>query len=121
MIIGVDYKDIFDESGSVRLKKDIEIITRELELLFRIRKYSLFFSNNMGVDLEKYIELSNETATFNLIKADIEQLFLKYRRAVLKKIDMSFSSLDSTIKIDLTVAVGESGRTVFHLPLILSN
>lgn len=115
MIVGVDYKDIFNNSKAANLKYGIEMIRAELELLLGFKKYSLFFGNEMGLDLEKYLGLRNRTATFNLIKSDIETLFAKYRRVKLKRIEMSFNEAKNEIIVNVTVAM--SGRTYNNITI----
>lgn len=121
MIIGVDYKKIFDDSKSINLVSGSDIILAELTMLLNFQKYSLFFGNNIGLDLEKYIQLRNREATFNLIKSDIEQLFIKYKRAYLKSIDMKFNDDSNTIEITLYVTIDKNSSQVFSIPLVLSN
>ena len=45
MIIGVDYRLLFDDKKAAKLKKGIEMIEAELNLLLNFKKYSLFFGN----------------------------------------------------------------------------
>ena len=121
MTIGVDYKRMFNSSKATRTVSSAELVAAELNLLLNFKKYSLFFGNEMGLDLEKYISLTNRTAPFNLIKSDIEHLFRKYRRANLKKIEMQFNGESNEIQIDLTVSVGKYGNNTLNIPLLVTN
>ena len=70
MIRGIDYRNI-SSNGQTQLKSGMELIEAELNMLFSIPKHSLFFGNNIGIDLEKYLSLSNKTAAFNLVRSEI--------------------------------------------------
>lgn len=119
--IGIDFENITASQGNTALIAGIELIAKELKMLLNFPKYSLFFGNNMGLDLEKYMFLKNKQATFNLIKSDIEQLFAKYKRAYLKQIDMTFDNADNALMIDLTVSTDISGNNAFKIPLRVTN
>jgi hypothetical protein len=121
MIIGVDYKNIVNNSKGANLEFGAQMIAAELELLLGLKQYSLFFGNNMGLDLEKYLGLTNRTATFNLIKADIEELFSKYRRAKLKKLEMDFDGANSRVIINVTVTMAGSSFNEITIPLRVQN
>lgn len=121
MIVGVDYKDIFNNSKGTRLKIGVEMIRAELELLLNFKKYSLFFGNEMGLDLEKYLGLRNRTATFNLIKSDIEEMFAKYRRVKLKKVEMSFNESKNEVIINVTVAMAGQKYNNITIPIKVQN
>lgn len=121
MIIGVDYRLLFDDKKAAKLKKGIEMIEAELTLLLNFKKYSLFFGNEMGLDLEKYLGLTNRTATFNLIRSDIEDLFRKYRRVKLKKIEMSFNDSNNSILIDVIVSMSGTSFNNIKIPLKVQN
>ncbi len=121
MTLGIDYKRLFNSSKATATVTGLDLVAAELNLLLNFKKHELFFGNNMGLDLEKYISLTNRTATFNLIKNDIEELFRKYRRATLKKIEMQFVSDKREIQIDLVVSVDKYGNNTFNIPLIVSN
>lgn len=122
MIIGVDYKNIFNvEKPETNLTRGIEMIKAELELLLNFKKYSLFFGNNMGLDLEKYLYLTNRTATFNLIRSDIETLFRKYKRVTLKKVEMKFDDGANSITINVEVSYDKAGRNNITIPIRVQN
>lgn len=104
MIKGVNYLSIFDENGNTKLSTGADLVMAELSLIFKMDKYSLFFGNNMGLDLEKYLYTNNKVATFNLIKTDIEAFFTTYPKATLKKIEIQFSKLGKAI-INLTLNI----------------
>lgn len=104
MIKGVNYLSIFDEEGNTKLSTGADLVMAELSLIFKMDKYSLFFGNNMGLDLEKYLYTNNKVATFNLIKTDIEAFFTTYPKATLKKIEIQFSKLGKAI-INLTLNI----------------
>jgi len=121
MIIGVDYRDMFDSAKATRLKRDTEMILAELNLLLNMEKYSLFFGNNMGLDCEKYLNLTNKTAIFNLVKSEIEGLFIKYKRAIINKIEISFEDESSSLVVNLYVSTSRSGYNSFLIPIRISN
>lgn len=121
MIIGVDYKDITNNSKATKLTMSIDMIRSELELLLNFKKYSLFFGNEMGLDLEKYLGLRNRTATFNLIKADIETMFAKYRRVKLKRVEMSFNDAKNEVVINVTVAMSGRSFNDITIPIRVQN
>lgn len=121
MITGVDYKRIFNNSKGANLEFGVEMIAAELELLLGFKKYSLFFGNEMGLDLEKYLGLTNRTATFNLIKADIEELFAKYRRVKLRRIEMDFDGSSNSIIINVTVTMAGNSFNEITIPLRVQN
>lgn len=116
MAIGTDYKEIFklNSAGNKEtvLKSDTDLIKAELELLLNFKKHSLFFGNDIGLDLEKYINLSNRVATFNLIKADIEKLIAKYKKVKLKSINIEFSDAESVLKVNVVVTTGNYESTI---------
>lgn len=118
MATGVDFRGIFsDTSGKTVTISGPELIEAELSLLLNFRKYSLFFGNEMGLDLEKYIGLSNRAAIFNLIKAEIENLFAKYKRAYVKKIEMKFSKETNAIDIELVCGLTGNYLQSVRIPL----
>lgn len=104
MIKGVNYLSIFDEEGNTKLSTGADLVMAELSLIFKMDMHSLFFGNNMGLDLEKYLYTNNKVATFNLIKTDIEAFFTTYPKATLKKIEIQFSKLGKAI-INLTLNI----------------
>lgn len=121
MIAGVDYKNIFNNSKAANIELGVNMIAAELELLLSFKKYSLFFGNNMGLDLEKYLGLTNRTATFNLIKADIEELFAKYRRVRLRRLEMEFDGSSNAIIINVTVTMVGNAVNEITIPLRVQN
>lgn len=121
MIIGVDYKQIYDEKGATALKTGIDMIATEIELLLNFKKYSLFFGNNMGLDLEKYLGLTNRLATFNLIKSDIQDLFRKYRRVKLKTIEITFNKENNEVLINVTVSMSGTNFNNITIPFKVQN
>jgi len=121
MIVGVDYTDILDNAKAAKLKSGIEMIRKEIELLINFKKYSLFFGNNMGLDLEKYLYLTNRTATFNLIKSDIEALFAKYKRVKLRRLEMSFDDDRNGVTINVTVSMGGTSYNNITIPFKVQN
>lgn len=118
MAKGIDYRNIFSKNESTNLVEGEELIKAELLLLMSMPKYSLFFGNKMGLDLEKYLGVTNKSAAFNLIRADIEELFSKYRRAKLVSLEMEFDDKNLAIIINITVAINNRLVTV---PVTLSN
>lgn len=118
---GVNYKNIINKlTGKTNLISNIELIRQELELLFNIEKYSLFFGNEIGVDLSKYLHLTNRTATFNLIKTEIEVALRKYGKVVPVSIDMRFDDSTNTIVIDLVVSPIANRNTTITVPITVS-
>lgn len=107
---GIDYKYIFTPNGKTNIVTGAELVQRELELLFSIGKHELFFGNDIGFDAERFLGLTNQEATFNLIKAEIEDLFGKYGKANLNKVTMTFVGGENRVVIDLDVTTG-TGRT----------
>lgn len=119
MPIGVDYREIIDKDNKItKLKRDEELVLAELSLLLNLDKHSLFFGNNMGLDLSKYLHLTNKLAVFNLVKSDIEEFFKTYRRARLVNISIKFDSIESKLIIDLVIDIA---GTLATLPLSVSN
>lgn len=119
---GVDYRNIFDEAtSSTNLISGINMIAAEINLLLNHKKYTLFFGNDMGLDCERYIGLRNRVATFNLIRSDIEKLFKKYKRATIKKIDMSFNEENNAIDIVITASPSTASNLSFKLPFSVSS
>lgn len=119
---GIDYKYIFTPTGKTNIVTGAKLVQRELELLFSISKHELFFGNDIGFDAEAFLGLTNREATFNLIKASIEELFMKYGKATLNKVTMTFINGENTVVIDLDVTTG-LGRTrdTFSLNLEVGN
>lgn len=121
MIVGIDHKQLLDNAKAAKLKFGVEMIRSEIELLLNFKKYSLFFGNNMGLDLEKYLHLTNTTATFNLIKSDIEELFAKYRRVKLRRIEMSFDDDNMGVTINVTVSMSGTSYNNITIPFKVQN
>jgi hypothetical protein len=126
MITGVSYKNIFKKESNVIqnetiITRDIEMIRDELELLLNFKKHSLFFGNSIGLDLEKYLYLTNRTATFNLIRSEIESLFRKYRRVSLQKIQIRFDDKTNGLVINVEVSYDQFGRTTITVPFSIQN
>jgi hypothetical protein len=97
------------------------MIRDELELLLNFKKHSLFFGNSIGLDLEKYLYLTNRTATFNLIRSEIESLFRKYRRVSLQKIQIRFDDKTNGLVINVEVSYDQFGRTTITVPFSIQN
>lgn len=113
MLTGVDYKNIRTDKtqGVTELISDEKLIVQEIKTLMNFPKHSLFFGNSIGVDLERYLYLSNKTATFNLIKNEITEVFNKYPRASLISLQLSITG-DSKLLIDLEVSINGTLTTV---------
>ena len=99
------------ETKTFELSSGVSLIAEELGFLFSIPKYSLFFGNNIGVDLEKYLHLGLKSATFNLIKNEILNLFLKYERAKLTTITMRLDA-DNNLIITADIIVDRQYATI---------
>jgi hypothetical protein len=121
MATGTKYYELFDtNSKSTKLISGSALIAEEIRILVSIQKYSLFFGNNIGLGVNKYLFLSNKLATFNLIKADIEKLFSKYKRAQLLKTEMVFDELTNTLVITLTVTTNLYNKNTFNVLFTLN-
>jgi hypothetical protein len=119
MPTGVDYRDIVNtKTKETRLIGTEELVLAELSLLLNMDKHTLFFGNNMGLDLSKYLHLTNKVAVFNLVRADIEDFFKVYRRATLVDISMRFDESRLKLVIDLTLNIAGN---ITRLPLEISN
>lgn len=118
MAKGIDYRNIFNDNRATQIVEGEELIQAELYLLLNFPKYSLFFGNNMGLDLEKYLNITNKTAAFNLIRADLEEFFAKYRRVQLVNLELEFDNSNLAININLTVSYNSR---LMSIPLTLSN
>lgn len=119
MNIGLNYKrivNIENEKATTHLSTGLELIKSELELLLNMPKYSLFFGNNMGLDLEKYLYLRNREAVYHLIRDDITEVLNKYNKVNLKELRILFK--DSEINIILEVEV-KSTLERLTLPITL--
>ena len=115
MAVGVGYKNIFDGNGKIRFIERDELIKEELEMLLTFPKNSLFFGNNMGLDLNKYLQLSNNQAVFNLIKKDIEKVLENYRKVRPVNIEMLFNPNSGNLTINLTVSPVNSNRLITQI------
>lgn len=121
MAIGTDYRNLTTTTGKTKLINSNELIKRELEMLFNFDKYSLFFGNEIGINLNKYSHLTNRTATFNLIKTDIETALRKYGKVIPISINMKFIEDTNSIKIDLVVASVANRNVPITVPITVSN
>lgn len=115
MNYGVSYKQM-NLNGGTPVSFGAKLIADELEFYLTMPKYSLFFGNEMGLDLEKYLFLPNKTATFHLIKSEIENALSNYNKVILQEITMVFE--ETKLIIDLRVLVKSTGES-FTLPLLL--
>lgn len=117
MRTGVIYNEI-NTNNSTAIRSGATLIAKELELLLNMSKHDLFFGNNMGIDLERYLYLRNRQATYHLIRDDIVDLLRKYGKVNLRELSIVFKS--GTLEIYLTVEV-KSTLEVFTVPLILKS
>lgn len=115
MNIGISYKNI-NENGTTKLTSGVNLIKDELTLLLNMPKYSMFFGNNMGLDLEKYLYLRNRKAVYHLIKDDITNVLDNYGKVRLRELRILFN--DYELKIILEVAVRATNELIL-LPLTL--
>lgn len=96
-----------------------ELIKSEISFLLTTERHSLFFGNNIGADLEQYLYLMNSRATYNLIKDELEQIFLKYKKVYLNKVDMEFNNINKTLEIKIDVSTDSQGLEIIEIPLTL--
>lgn len=115
MNIGVSYKEINKNNATV-LKSGVSLIADELEMLLNLPKYSFFFGNNMGLDLEKYLYLRNKNAVYNLVRDDIMEVLRKYDKVILRELAVVFR--ESALYIVLTVQVKSTGDLI-NVPITL--
>lgn len=120
MYKGVDYRNIFNSDKATQLVSGADLVVAELNLILQMQKYSLFFGNNMGFDAERFLSLMNKTATFNLIKSELEEVFSKYNKATLIKTTMNFDNSSSELTINLSITINDSGDIV-NIPFTLSD
>ena len=121
MAIGTNYKELINtDSNETQLIKGLDVIKMELEVLLGFERYTLFFGNNMGLDANRFLQLRNPLATFNLIKAEIEKLIVKYNRVRLVKTEMIFKEDTSTLEINLTV-IPKGARESLDVQITLGN
>jgi hypothetical protein len=122
MAVGTQYNELFNvASKATKTIRSTDLIKAELEVLLGFTKYSLFFGNNMGLDLEKYLHLTNRLATFNLVRSEIEKTLMKYGRVNLLKLDITFNKENNTLDIDMTLSPKRSRRSTFDLSLTLGD
>lgn len=123
MALGIDYKEIFGSQTTgkkaVILKSGTDLVKAELEALLNFKKHSLFFGNDIGLDCEKYLNLTNKVAIFNLISEEIEKLIAKYKRVVLNEIKIAFSKSENAVNITIKCTYGSSIQEI-QLPLSLT-
>jgi hypothetical protein len=122
MPTGTNIKDLFNtSSGATKLLSNVDLIKQEVEFLLSFQKYSLFFGNELGLGAEKFLNLRNREATFNLIRSEIQKLFTKYRRVKIRNISMAFSRTESKITIDLTLSTSSYDMNTFNVSFDLYN
>ena len=126
-LAGVDYRNIIDKVknentnevetpfGTTKLVYGTNLIAAELSMLLTMPKNSLFFGNDIGLDLEQYQYVTNNSALFNLIKRDIENLFYKYGRAQLREVLIRFNTDINEIEIEITAAPNNSLKDTFSI------
>lgn len=102
---------------STKLTQGAKLIQSELTFLAQTRKHSLFFGNDLGLDLERYLYLLNNQATFNLIKDEIEVLFNKYKKVYLQRIDMRFNDMQRSLSINVEVSIDPNGNNLITIPI----
>lgn len=102
---------------STKLTQGAKLIQSELTFLAQTRKHSLFFGNDLGLDLERYLYLLNNQATFNLIKDEIEVLFNKYKKVYLQRIDMRFNDMQRSLSINVEVSMDPDGNNLITIPI----
>lgn len=102
---------------STKLTQGAKLIQSELTFLVQTRKHSLFFGNDLGLDLERYLYLLNNQATFNLIKDEIEVLFNKYKKVYLQRIDMQFNDMQRSLSINVEVSIDPNGNNLITIPI----
>lgn len=106
MNLGISYKQL-NKNNTTPILHGVDLIKDELVLLLNTKKYDLYFNGNLGLDLEKYLYLSNTEATFHLIKEDIKDLLLKYGKAQLKELTIHFKG-QGTLYITLLVLINNT-------------
>lgn len=116
MNIGITYKDINSNNATV-LKTGVDLIRDELTLLLNMPKHSLFFGNNIGIDLERYLYLRNRKAVYHLIRDDIIDTLNKYGKVVLERLSIVFRET-STLEILLHVIVRATRETIV-IPIVV--
>lgn len=125
---GVTFKQIFSkgetEAGRLTAPETIlasgaKLIQSELQFLLETERYSMFFGNGIGADLDKYTYLMNNRATYNLIRDELEKLFAKYKKAYLQKITMNFNNAEKRLYININVSTDRAGENAIMIPLTL--
>ena len=106
-----------EKAYSTKLTQGAKLIQSELTFLAQTRKHSLFFGNDLGLDLERYLYLLNNQATFNLIKDEIEVLFNKYKKVYLQRIDMRFNDMQRSLSINVEVSIDPNGNNLITIPI----
>lgn len=116
---GVAFSKIFTENNpETILVTGVDLIKSELEFLLRTERNTLFFGNGIGADLEQYLYLLNNRATYNLIKDDIEALIAKYGRVYLRRLEMSFDKMNKKLEIEIEVTT--NGQENIKVPLVIT-
>lgn len=115
MYIGLSHKQI-NRNGATVLSSGAELIAHELELLLNMPKHSLFFGSDLGLDLEKYLFLSNKQAMHHLIRDDILKVLEQYGKVDLVRLTTAFQG--STLIITLVVRVKTTQQAI-TIPLTL--
>lgn len=118
MNIGISHREIQGINGTTKMQTGSPLIRDELYLLLNFKKYGLFFGNNLGLDLEKYLYLTNKEAIFHLVRDDITELLRKYGKVSLREMSMEFRE-DSTLQITLVVVTRDTGELI-ELPFNVS-
>lgn len=116
MNFGITYNNLL-KRGSTPITSQEELIKEELKMLLGLKKHSFFFANNMGLDLERYLYLTNKQATFHLIKEDIEELLNKYKKVTLAELSIEFVE-NSKLKIIIITRIANTG-TLMEIPFML--
>lgn len=121
---GVDYREIikYDETEqgpvpirTTNLVSGMRLIVAELNMLLDFPKHSLFFGNDLGLDLGKYQFVDNKTSVFNLIKKDIVSLFNKYGRARLMSLSIVFNERTNAIEIEINASPYHASQNSFSI------
>lgn len=124
---GVRFDKIFNTRSNTegeviaetQLVSGAKLIQSEIEFLLKTEKHTMFFGNNLGADLNKYLHLLNNQATYNLIKSELEDMFIRYRKVYLQKMSMNFNNLNKTLEINIEVSLDSRGTNIINIPLQL--
>lgn len=111
MIKGVNREQIFKD-GKLNLIEGEGLYKQELEFLFNIPKGTLFFGNDLGLDLEAYLFLSNNQAIFTLIKEQIEKAILSYKKVAIERLELLFEELEGRLTINLLLRPLNANRVI---------